>query len=89
MKIMGPNDARHVVWAIGEFFIYFFRVFLTLIDILSIYSCNIRSTRAGRYRTIRIGPNDAPGVVWALGEYIFFLFFDTNYTFVVYTGSGI
>ena len=29
----GPNDARRVVWAIGEFFLYIPRVFLVLTDV--------------------------------------------------------
>jgi hypothetical protein len=31
--ITGPNDARRVVWALGEFFFHFFRVFLVLNDV--------------------------------------------------------
>ena len=30
MLKMGPNDARHVVWVLGEFFFFFCHVLLTL-----------------------------------------------------------
>ena len=30
----GPNDARHVVWACGEFFFFFLRIFLMLTNVL-------------------------------------------------------
>ena len=30
----GPNDARHVVWAIGDFFFIFLRFFLILTNVL-------------------------------------------------------
>ena len=28
MMKMGPNNARHIVWALGEFFLYFKSFFL-------------------------------------------------------------
>ena len=71
------NDARHVVWAIGEFFLllHVFFWYLT-INIGTTDSLKVRcgSTQA---TTTTTGPNDARRVVWALGEFflIFFMFF--------------
>ena len=33
---------KHVVWATGEFFFLFLRVFLIIIDFLDIYNCNMQ-----------------------------------------------
>ena len=51
MTRTGPNDARRVVWAIGEFFIYLFRAFFNILTkVLFTYSCNLSNTRQGGRR---------------------------------------
>ena len=69
VTVTGPNDARHVVWALGDFF--FLCSFLILNDIYSMEGSPRASSKA--MRTI-MGPNGAKCVVWAHGEYLFFLF---------------
>ena len=62
---MGPNDARRVVWALGEFFLIFFvffwylTIYIATTDSLKVW-CG--STQA---KTTTTGPNDARRVVWA------------------------
>ena len=75
MTRMGPNDARHVVWAIlGEFFLKsFLRVFITYV--LSNYRCYLQTTEARRSAMTGLGPNDVPCVVWA-----FFFSLDSAHT---------
>ena len=33
---MGPNNAKHVVWTLGDFFFFSLRVFLILINVLDV-----------------------------------------------------
>ena len=68
VTVMGPNDARCVVWALGEFF-FFLCSFLILNDIYSMEGSLRASSKATR--TI-MGPDGAKCVVWAHGEYLFF-----------------
>ena len=59
IKRTGPNDARHVVWAIGEFFMISFVFFLNILtNVLFTYSRNIQSIGAGRSEMTRTGAND-------------------------------
>ena len=69
VTVTGPNDARRVIWALGDFF--FLCSFLILNDIYSMEGSPRASSKATR--TI-MGPNGAKCVVWAHGEYLFFLF---------------
>ena len=66
--ITGPNNARHVVWALGERFL--FRIFYTNLCFISVL--NMYATRyvLGRAGTTKPGPNDAKCVIWTLGELI-------------------
>ena len=52
----GPNDARRVVWALGEFFLYIFRSFTILNDFYRYISIkwDLWNTT-----TMKTGPNDA------------------------------
>jgi len=63
MTRTGPNDARQIVWAISEFFYYFFRVFYILNNVLECIQIVIYEVRDGRLATTRKGPNDARRVV--------------------------
>ena len=60
----GPNDARRVIWAVGECFILSLCVFPIPTNVLLI---QISKYVTGRAATAKIGPNDAHGVVWAIG----------------------
>ena len=78
---MGPNDASRVVWALGEFFIYFHHVFffsylMIYIDITDSLELQCGSTQA---TTTTMGPNNVSRVVWPLGEVFFIYFFYTYY----------
>ena len=78
---MGPNNMRHVIWALGEFF--FFVLFYIngyfIVFIGCIYDLSKRETvRTGR---IKMGPNDVRRIVWALGE--FFCFFVSCYFIIM------
>ena len=69
---MGPYNASHVVWALGEsFFILFNTNNFFIVSIESIYGIHERE-RAGMPRTTKKGPNDTRHIVWALGESFFF-----------------
>ena len=73
---MGPNDAKRVVWAIQEFFIYLFHVLLLLTSVFRYYL----STGRLRYtETTKTGPNDVRRVVWAIHR--FFLSFFSCFTY--------
>ena len=63
----GPNDARCVVWALGEFFYILNRVFLkNELTFYCIYSCYLRNKRQERMPDILFVP------------YVSFFFFDTT-----------
>ena len=72
--ITGPNDVSRVVWALGEIFIYFLRVFFWYLTIY-IGTTDILKVQCGSTQATMttMGPNDARCVVRALGEF-FFLF---------------
>ena len=60
---MGPNDARCIIWALGEF-IYFFRVLFILTAYIS---SNLQNTLLGDDRVgvdDGNGPSDMSCVVW-------------------------
>ena len=88
MMRKGPNDARCIVWALGECFLISFMFFLSdntcfIADV----AYNLQTTsQGGIWRAImmRKGPNNARHVVWALGEcfLISFVFFDDNICFI-------
>ena len=42
----GPNDARRIVWALGEFFLFFLRVFYLFNDLHRYYKVQYGSTQA-------------------------------------------
>ena len=74
----GPNDVRRVVWALGEFSLYFSFIHLILIIIFRYYNLQkgyLKPRRDVWKAMMRItGPNDARCVVWALGEFFYILF---------------
>ena len=69
--IPGPNDAVHIVWAIGEYFLLI--ICVSFLFLTSIYSVSNRLQRWD--------PNDGVTVVWVLGleicvsspSYVFFM----------------
>ena len=67
----GPNDIRRVVWAIGEFFKYFFRIFCTN-DFFLVHTAVIYEVRDREDGYDENGP---------IGNFFSFLlcFFNTNY----------
>ena len=78
MTKMGPNNVRHVIWALGESsFFFLFILFNTnnffIVSIGYIYGIH-RRKRAGMTRTTKTGQNDTSHVIWALGEFFFFFF---------------
>ena len=91
---MGPNDAKHVVWALCESSLFEF-AFLILIEILLyiqvvIYKIHELGVLWSRLR-IEMGPNDVKHILWALCESLIYLihFFDTNSHFILYTGCNL
>ena len=73
----GSNDARRVVWALGECFLFHFVLFWILINVYVFKGCSLHTTRRGERRKAvakRKGPNDASGVVWAISKFFFFSF---------------
>src|ERR1700678_2645828 len=70
----GPNDIRHVVWALGTIFLifnFFSHVLYILTDGFLFYLGCIRYNGRvfGWTAMTKTGPNDARHVVWALGIY--------------------
>ena len=59
---MGPNNARHIIWASGEFFKIKFCVFYILIIYTGYYLWNM-------HVMMKTSPNNASGIVWASGEF--------------------
>ena len=74
MRRTGPNDDRRVVWALGELFLSFFRLFLILTKDLNYLQVLITKCTTGWAGTTRTGPNDARHVVWALGKFYYAFF---------------
>src|ERR1700678_156652 len=74
----GPNDARHVVWALDTFF-FFCVLYILTNDFLFYLGCiYVLQAREwfGSMAITKTGPNDARHVVWALGTMFFiFIFF--------------
>src|ERR1700678_2456229 len=70
-----PNDARCVVWAIGEFFFECTIYFLPTTPIVGLDDAHEgpqRPMQAYEDETkMKKGPNDARCVVWAIGEFFF------------------
>ena len=73
----GPNDARHVVWALGMFLFSFFRVLYILTNGFLFYLGCIYVLYAqegfGWTAIMKTGPKDIRHVFWALGT-IFLIF---------------
>ena len=69
----GPNDARCVVRALGEFFFFSLYFLILTYRIFRFYWLNTQRRKAV---TTKKGPNDARHVVWALGKF-FFVFFSS------------
>ena len=91
---MGPNNMKHVVWALCESSLFEFG-FLILIEILFYiqvvtYEIHELGVPWSRLR-IEMGPNDVKRIVWALCESLFYLirFFDTNSHLILYTGCNL
>ena len=60
----GPNDVRHVIWALGEFcFVLFYINGCFIVFIGFIYDIRQRERVGAAKKT---SPNDASHVVWAL-----------------------
>ena len=74
----GPNNASRVVWALGECFFFYIRVFSY---ILMIYTGTIYIIQA---RMMITGPNDAYCVVWAQGKYFLIYSCFSRYTYYVH-----
>ena len=66
-----PNDARHVIWALGK---CFFFTNLCLIVYLGSYIKNTGLEGKGELVMVKTGLNDTRCVVWALGKpfYIYY-----------------
>ena len=73
MRKTGPNDASSVVWALGKFFLNYFRVFLILTNVLLCIGPVNYEIDTGSVATRKTGPNDARRVVWALGKSFFLM----------------
>src|ERR1700678_2339922 len=65
----GPNDARHIVWALGAMFLILFFYILTNDFLFYLRPRYVLQAREGfvSMAITRTGPNDARHVVWALG----------------------
>ena len=77
----GQNDARHVVWALGECFLISFVFFDDNICFNADMTYNIQTMRLERLwkaKTVRKGPNDVSSIIWSLGECFSFAFYDDN-----------
>ena len=58
----GPNDIRHVIWAVGEFFFSF--IFLKILNnTFVLYSFYLHFEGARWATTTKTGPNDTFGVI--------------------------
>ena len=70
---LGSNDARHVVWAIGDFsFLLFFPLFFISNYYILSYICYCGdSERLGRSVMMITGPNDMSGVVCVVCDFFF------------------
>ena len=81
MMRKGPNNARHIVWALGECFLISFVFFDDNICFNADMTYNIQTTRLERLwkaKMVRKGPNDVSSIVWTLGECFSFVFYDDN-----------
>ena len=65
MRRMGPNNAKHVIWAISEFFISINNI-TSIKDILKLQMYLWEATMK------RTGPNDAFCVVWAISKFFYY-----------------
>ena len=74
----GPNNARSIVWALGEFFFLFFSYFLAYwLMFYSLYRILFTKYVTGewwRVATTKTGPDNAGHVIWALDEWSFLFF---------------
>ena len=59
----GPDNARHIIWAIGKSFSFSFVFFNTNYCFYSLL-----------HEAMRTGPDDAGQVVWAIGKSVSFYF---------------
>ena len=81
MMRKGPNNARHVVWALGECFLISFIFFDDNICFNADMTYNIKTMQLERLwkaKTVRKGPNNARHIVWAVCECFSFAFYDDN-----------
>ena len=75
MRRMGPNNAKHVIWAISEFFISINNI-TSIKDILKLQMYLWEATMK------RTGPNNTFCVVWAISKFfllLFVFFISTNH----------
>ena len=69
----GPNDARHVIWALGECFLISFVFFDDNICFNADMTYNIQTMRLERLwkaKTARKGPNNVSSIIWALPHHL-------------------
>ena len=74
----GPDDAKCVIWVVGEFFLSKFQFFSFILTFYCIPRLLYTAYMTGRVVTVKTGPNDVGHVVWALGEFFFIFFFFSN-----------
>ena len=71
MTKMGPNDVRHVIWAIGMYSFLFCAFFLVINMYLS-YMDAVKAQGGFGWAMTENGPNDVSRhVIWALGMFFF------------------
>ena len=70
MTKTGPNDTKHVIWAICKSFLFFFNVFTNILYLLQVLihfiDCSKRRIGLELVAMTKTGPNDAKRVVWAI-----------------------
>ena len=57
----GPNDTRHIIWALGGSF-FFLSLYYLILTIFFIH----KRERAGMPSMTKKGPNDMRHIIWAL-----------------------
>ena len=78
MTKTGPNDVRHIIWAIGMYSFLFCAFLLLVINVYLSYMDAVKAQGGFRWAMMENGPNDVSRhVVWALGMFflIFYMFF--------------
>ena len=74
MKRTGPNDTKHVVWAISEFFFSLLSVFFIFTNYLKDTNDILKLwTYIWQGMMKRMGPNDVFRIVWAFSEFFYII----------------